>query len=258
MTNSKWTLKGKKAVITGGSKGIGLACVEEFLDLGAEVIFTARDKDEIETVVRHFKNQGFTIFGLVNDASIAQERCKLIEFTKKIWPYVDILVNNVGYNDHKATLDYREDEIKKLLETNLLSTYEYCREFFPLLCLSSEPCIINIASIAGLTNTSSGTPYAMSKAAIIQLTKNLAVEWAPFNIRVNSIAPGLIETPLTDFWNQEERRELLEYFYKRVPMKRKGNVKEISAPIAFLAMPVASYISGQCLTIDGGFTINTF
>jgi Tropinone reductase 1 len=192
----------------------------------------------------------------LSDAAVIEDRIKLVEFTKKLWSNVDILVNNAGYNDHKPTLEYTQSEIKNLIETNLLSTFDYCRYFFPLLKLSLSPCIINMASIAGLTNTSSGIPYAMSKAGIIQLTKNLASEWASFGIRVNCIAPGLIETPLTEFWKSNKNEALLKYFFKRVPMQRVGHVKEISGPLAFLAMPQASYITGQCITIDGGFTIN--
>ncbi|MBX3709993.1 MAG: SDR family oxidoreductase [Gammaproteobacteria bacterium] len=184
MNQAYWNLKGKKALITGGTRGIGRAIVEEFLQLGAEIFIVSKNKN------------------------------------------------------------------------SLTSAFKLCQLTYPLLKKSSQGNIVNIASISGLIDDASGAPYGMSKAAMIQLGKHLAVEWARDNIRVNTIAPWYIETELTK--HALSNPEKLNAIIARTPMHRVGKPYEVATLAAFLCMPAASYITGQCVAVDGGFLANGF
>jgi len=243
-----WTLKSKKALVTGGTKGIGLAIVKEFLDLGAEVLVVARDTKSIQGRLKNSANL-FTIDGDVTDSSF---RSQLIQKVTENWGRLDILVNNVGTNVRKKFVDYTEDEYRKLFETNLFSLTEITRLSFPLLKNSGKASVINIASVAGSFDVLSGPPYGMTKAAIIQLTKHLAVEWAEFGIRTNTVSPWYIATPLTEpVLSQPER---LQKILERTPMNRVGQPEEVANMVTFLAMDCASYVTGQNIMVDGGMS----
>ncbi len=252
----KWNLTGKIALITGGTRGIGKAITEEFVGLGASVFIVARDEDVLNEMILSFDADISVVDGLVADVSNSADRQSVFEAIGKKWGKLDILVNNVGTNIRKKTLDYSEAEIQKIFNTNLFSSLELCRLMFPYLKKSENPSIINVSSVAGLTYLKTGIVYAMTKAAIIQMTKNLACEWASENIRVNAVAPWYIETPLA----KQVLKDLdyLKSVLDRTPMKRIGKPAEVASAVAFLAMPASSYITGQCLAIDGGFSVYGF
>jgi len=252
----KWNLTGKKALITGGTKGIGLAIAEEFLELGAAVFIVARSYDDIKNKLEEWKNKNFKAYGFSADLSKSEARTKLFLKIEKYWNSFDILVNNIGTNIRKKTTEYSEKEFKIIMDTNLSSTYNICKLSYPLLKSSNHPSIINISSVAGGTHIKTGAIYGMTKAAIIQLTKNLAVEWAEDEIRVNAVAPWYINTPLVEHLFND--REYLAEVISRTPMKRIGTPEEVAAAVAFLAMDISSYITGQCLYVDGGFMVNGF
>lgn len=253
--HEKWSLKGKKALVTGGTKGIGLAIIKEFMALGAEVFLVARNKEEIAEVTGP-QSANDRIVGMACDISKKVERDNLYKTVLEKWSSLDILINNVGMNIRKATIDYSEQEFDSIIDTNLRSSWDLCRIFHPLLSRSRQGNIVNISSVAGLTSIQTGVVYAMSKSAMNQMTKYLAAEWAADGIRVNSVAPWYINTPLAQavLGNITYKNEVVE----RTPLKRTGNPEEVASAAAFLCMPASSYITGQIINVDGGFTIHGF
>lgn len=250
-----WTLTGKKALVTGGTKGIGAAIVEELVSLGAEVVVVARNAENLEKFCSQSKFRG-KVTGIAADVSRFKDYSVIIDSISNKWGSLDILINNAGVNIRKKTTDYSTEEFNKIFTTNLKSVFELSRLCYPLLKKSVQGNIVNISSVAGLTALRTGSIYAMTKAAINQLTKNLAVEFANDKIRVNAVAPWYIDTPLAQqvLANKDYLNEVLE----RTPMKRIGLPGEVAAVVAFLCMPAAGYITGQTICTDGGFSVYGF
>jgi len=244
-----WTLKGKRALVTGGTKGIGKAIVIELLELGAEVLTVARDTKSIQGKLKHSSR----LFVLDGDTTHGDFRKNVIAKIYENWGQLDILINNVGTNIRKKFVEYTEEEYRSLFETNLFALTEMTRLSYPLLKKSGRGAVVNIASVAGTFDLQTGPPYGMTKAAIIQLTRHLAAEWAADKIRVNSISPWYIETPLTEsVLSQPER---LKKILERTPLGRVGQPQEVAGLAAFLCMDQAGYITGQNIMVDGGMSV---
>jgi Tropinone reductase 1 len=166
------------------------------------------------------------------------------------------LVNNVGTNIRKPTTEYSAAEFQHLLATNLESAFGLCQGAYPLLKAAGNASIVNISSVAGLTHVRTGAIYGMTKAALNQLSRNLAVEWAGAGIRVNTVAPWYIQTPLAE--TVLRNPDYLQQVLDRTPLGRVGEPEEVAAAVAFLCLPAARYITGQCLSVDGGFEVFGF
>jgi NAD(P)-dependent dehydrogenase (short-subunit alcohol dehydrogenase family) len=248
-----WTLQGKRALITGGSKGIGLATADEFLALGAEVLIVARGHEELERVVSERAGAGLKIDGVQADVSNATGRRTVLDAVRFRWDALDVLVNNAGTNTRRPTVDYTPEEVAHIFAVNFTSAYELARALHPLLCHAGGAAVINVASVAGIVDVGSGSPYGATKAAMIQMTRNLASEWAQDGIRVNAVSPWYTETPLASPVLRDPAR--LERILKRTPLARIATADEVAAAIAFLSMDKASYITGENLVVDGGMTI---
>ena len=247
---TKWDLKGKRALVTGGTKGIGRAIAEEFLGLGAEVMIVARNSKEVHATVAEWQGKGWPVWGVVADVSIEENRQWIEAAIKERWGRLDVLVNNVGTNIRKKLVDYIEEEYRQVFEVNLFATIAMCRLCQPYLMLGIGSSVVNIASVAGSVDVGSGAPYGMTKAALIQLTRNLAAEWAEFGIRVNAVSPWYTDTPLVGpVLSQPER---LQRIIDRTLLNRVAQAEEVAATVAFLAMDKSSYITGQNIAIDGG------
>ena len=253
--SSNWRLDGKRALVTGGSSGIGLATATELASLGADVTLVARNPGRLEQARDDLRSASpdIAVEIIAADLSCEDDRRRLAE---NLSDPLHILVNNSGTNIRKRMEELSLDEYRHVQETNLVSCFEMCRLLHPLLRRNAPACVVNNASVAGLTHLRTGAPYGMSKAAMIQLTRNLAVEWASERIRVNAVAPWYINTPLAGqvLADPDYRRQVLD----RTPMGRVGEVEECARAIAFLCMPAASYITGQCIAIDGGFSVYGF
>ncbi|CAE7233223.1 unnamed protein product [Symbiodinium natans] len=252
-------LKGSKALVSGGSRGIGSAAAELLLALGAEVAICARGADDLEAT-RARLAAGGRCHAIAADLSTQEGVRTLIQ--KLPWQELDILVNNCGTNIRKKAEDYDQEDFEKVFGTNFMSCMWLSQAALPLLRRASAAsrerrrggaAVVNISSVAGRGHIPTGFPYAASKAAMDQMTRNLAVEWARFGIRVNAVAPGLIQTELV-----QGSSTLLEAFKQRKPLKRLGEVVDVARPIAFLASDAASFITGQTLYVDGGFTATNF
>ena len=250
MNQSIWSLSGQRALVTGGTKGIGEAVVRQFLDLGALVFIVARDNDLLQQQLTDYRQQGHTVEGLAADVGEPGAATKIIDAVRQVWEGLDILVNNAGTNVRKPTADYTAAEYDYILNTNLRSAYELSQAAYPLLKAAEVGKIVMVSSVSGLTHTSSGSLYGMSKAAMLQLTRNLAVEWASDNIRVNAVAPWYIRTPLAGpVLNNPEK---LTGILNRTPMKRVGEPVDVASVVSFLCMAASGYVTGQTISADGG------
>lgn len=251
-----FNISGKTALITGGSKGIGFAIARELSEAGCEILIVGRDEDQLSKACASLSKSNSQVYSFKADVSLETERANLIDFIGKTWDKLDILVNNVGTNIRKKIHEYSEEEIQMLFSTNLFSAIDLSRKLLPLLKNSGNSSVINISSVAGLGHLKTGAIYGMTKAALIQLSKNLAVEWAAHKIRVNAIAPWYIDTPLVRQVLKD--KAYLSEVLSNTPMKRIGKAEEVSGLVRFLCSPAAGYITGQCIAVDGGFSINLF
>ena len=198
---NRWKLNGKNIVVTGGTKGIGKAIVEECVMLGGNVFTCCRNDTELQDALKQWSHEGYSVQGVAADVSKPDDRKRLVEeVTKYFDGVVDVLVNNVGTNIRNKAVDYTEDDYRIIMATNLESSFFLCQSFYPCLRKSGRGSIINVGSVAGGNNIAikSGVIYAMTKAALNQMSYNLACEWAKDNIRVNAVSPWYIFTPLTE------------------------------------------------------------
>ncbi len=243
-TCSAWRLDGSRALVVGGSRGIGRATVDELVGLGAEVVVVSRSPGPGTT--------GPGRLAIEADASTPEGRAEIFRRWPDGWNSLDILVNVVGTNIRKRVLDYREEEYRALMDTNVTSVFELIRGCHPRLARSGRASVVLVGSVAGQVSVGTGVVYAMSKAALQQLTRVLATDWGREGIRVNLVAPWYTRTDLV--------RPVLDdaatyaRIVERTPLGRIAEPEEVARVIAFLCLPAASYVTGQVVSVDGGFT----
>lgn len=250
------SLLGRRAVVTGGTKGIGRGVVRELLSCGCAVLTCSRTAADLAELERDMQEEfpGCDLGTVPADVATPAGRAALLAAASELSPQLDVLVNNVGTNIRKPTLGYEPAEVRALLDANLLSCLHLSQALHPLLKAAGRSSIVNVGSVAGVTCIKTGAVYAMTKAAMNQLTGTLCCEWAKDGVRVNCVCPWYINTPLARqvLKNRKYKKRVLD----RTPMGRVGEVEEVAALVGFLAGDRASYISGQVISVDGGFTRN--
>jgi Tropinone reductase 1 len=250
-----WRLDGRRALITGASRGIGEASAREFARLGASLLLVARGEERLVALAADLSATGVPVQWVAADVATEAGRDAVLRAAQR-GAELQILINNAGFNIRKPMAELGFAEYRSIQDTNLDAAFELCRRLHPLLERSAPASVVNNASVAGLTHLRTGAPYGMSKAGLIQMTRNLAVEWAPAGIRVNAVAPWYIDTPLAR--QVTANPAYLEAILARTPMGRLGHPYEVARAIAFLCMPASAYVTGQVLAVDGGFSVFGF
>jgi 3-oxoacyl-[acyl-carrier protein] reductase len=245
-------LKDQVALVTGGSRGIGRGIVKAFAAEGARVAFVFRgNKEAADSLVAEVTQAGGTALAVQADVANADEAQRCAERVEKEWGRLDILVNNAGIIRDDLFVRMEPDAWQAVLQTNLGGTYNFCRAVAYTMMKQRRGRIINISSVAAEHVNMGQTNYAASKGAINALTRALAVELASRNVTVNAIAPGFIETDMSE----AVRNKAGDLIKKVIPMRRLGQPEDIARVALFLASPDSSYITGQVLTVDGGLSL---
>jgi NAD(P)-dependent dehydrogenase (short-subunit alcohol dehydrogenase family) len=244
-------LKDKVAIVTGGSRGIGQSIAEVFAREGATVVICGRKQNTLDEVAAGLKGLTGRVVPMACHVGRLEELQRLVDTTERDFGKIDILVNNAATNIAQGpAIEMDDGQFDKMVEVNLKSTYRLTRLVAPGMCQRGSGSIINIASIAGLRPQYHGLLYSMTKAALIMMTQSYAVELGPKGVRVNAIAPGLVQTVLSEYYWKDDSR--LQQLMAHQPIRHLGQPPEIAEVALLLASDAASYLTGQTLVVDGG------
>jgi NAD(P)-dependent dehydrogenase (short-subunit alcohol dehydrogenase family) len=251
MSYSQLELGGKVAVVIGGTSGIGRAISHGLAEAGADVVPTSRRMEQVEQAAAEIEERGRRSLRITSDVSDRASLQRVLDQSVETFGQVDILVNSAGRTKRAPTLDFPEEDWDAIIETNLTGTLRACQVFGRHMLEREYGRIINIASLSTFVALYEVAAYSASKAAVASLTKSLAVEWSPRGVNVNAIAPGVFRTALNQKLLDETERG--REFLLRTPVKRFGRVEELAGAAVFLASDAASFVTGEILTVDGGF-----
>ena len=241
-------LKGKSVFITGSTRGIGLAMAHKFASLGANIVLNGR-REIGEELISEFSDYGVQVIPISGDVSDSTDAKRMIEKAIEKLGSVDILVNNAGITKDKLMLKLTEEDFEQVLKVNLVGAFNMTQAVLKPMTKARQGAIINVSSVVGLIGNVGQANYAASKAGLIGFTKSVAREVAARNVRVNAIAPGMIESDMTDVLSDKVKETTLA----QIPMKRFGNTSEVAEVATFLARQ--EYLTGQVIAIDGGLAM---
>lgn len=245
-------LKGKCAIVTGATRGIGRAIALKLAELGANIVINYRSMDEEAiSLQKEIESLGVGAIVLKGDISKDQDAKNLIDKSKEHFGSVDILVNNAGITKDNLILRMKEDDFDQVIEVNLKGTFNCLRHVTPIMVKQRAGKIINLSSVVGLTGNAGQVNYAASKAGVIGMTKSLAKELGGRGITVNAVAPGFINTDMTKELSEKSKETL----QAAIPLKRMGEAKDIAEVVGFLASSSSDYITGQVINVDGGMVM---
>jgi len=242
-------LDGKNVIITGASRGIGKGIAEKFAQQGANIAFTCRKTNtDTSKLAKSLSSYGVKVIAYSSDASDFDSSNELVDQVIKDFGGIDILVNNAGVTKDNLLMRMSEDDFNYVMKVNMNSVFNLTKAVLRPMLKQKGGSIINMSSIVGVKGNAGQTNYSASKSAIIGFTKSIALELGSRNIRCNAIAPGFIETEMTQELNQDQVAEWSE----SIPLKRTGSVEDIANTTLFLASDMSSYITGQVINVCGG------
>ena len=249
---SMFDLTGKVAIVTGGSRGIGLGIAQAFAEAGATIVVAARDSDQSADAVARLQASGATAASVPTDVSDPDAAQQVVDEAVRLFGRLDILVNNAGVNIRKRPEEYTVDEWHHVLSVNLDGPFFCSRAAYPVMKAGGGGKIINIASLMSIFANAKAAAYGAAKGGLVQLTKALAVAWAEDGIQVNAILPGWIDTDLTQGARQQ-LPGLEEAVLMRTPEGRWGVPHDIGGAAVFFASSASDFVTGTTLLVDGGF-----
>lgn len=241
-------LKGKNVFITGSTRDIGLAMAHKFASLGANIVLNGR-REIGEELISEFSDYGVQVIPISGDVSDSTDAKRMVEKAIEKLGSVDILVNNAGITKDKLMLKLTEEDFEQVLKVNLVGAFNMTQAVLKPMTKARQGAIVNVSSVVGLIGNVGQANYAASKAGLIGFTKSVAREVAARNVRVNAIAPGMIESDMTDVLSDKVKEATLA----QIPMKRFGNTSEVAEVATFLARQ--EYLTGQVIAIDGGLAM---
>ena len=245
-------LTDKVCIITGAGKGFGKAIAKKFADNGAKLALITRTQSDIDDLYREFYGYENKLLAICGDVSDQDTVNSFVAEVKNKFGRIDVLVNNAGMRFRKKFEEITLEEFSLVLSVNVVSMFMLCKAVMPTMVEQRTGKIINISSVVGTLGLPELSAYATSKAAIIGLTKSLSVEYGESNIQVNAIAPGFCKTSYFD--NFKKKSELYEFTIERTPMRRWGESEEVANSCLFLASSLSSYVTGDVINVDGGWS----
>jgi NAD(P)-dependent dehydrogenase (short-subunit alcohol dehydrogenase family) len=252
MSLPTFSLNGKVALVTGSTKGIGYGIALALAQAGADLVIVSRNQADCDRVANEVRSIGRRAIGVATDVTQNDQVQSLVEKTIAEYGRIDILVNNAGTAITKRAEDLTEADFDRVVALDQRAVFFVAQAVGRQMIKQGGGRIINVASILGLVGERQVLPYCVAKGGVIQMTRALALEWAKYNVNVNALCPGYVITPMNEADLKNEK--IYNHLIKNIPMRRLGQVEDMVGAAVFLASDAASYMTGQCLVIDGGWT----